>query len=76
MKQIGIKEARQNLRQLIEQVEHGEHITITRQGKAVAQLSPPRKMRKTLPSLTEFRQALGKSGTPAAELLRQERDAK
>lgn len=76
MKSIGIKEARQNLRELIVQVEHGEHITITRQGKAVAQLAPPRKIRKILPPLAEFRRELGKAGTPAAELLRTEREAK
>lgn len=76
MKQIGIKEVRQNLRSLIAQVEHGEHIIITRQGEAVAQLAPPRKIRKVLPPLAEFRQELGKAGTPAAELLRHERSAK
>lgn len=76
MKNIGIKEARQNLRELIEQVEHGEHITITRQGKAVAQLASPRKTRKALPALAEFRRELGKIGTSAAELLRAERAAK
>lgn len=76
MKHIGIKEVRQNLRHLIVQVEHGEQITITRQGKAVAQLAPPRKIRKVLPSLAEFRRELGKAGTPAAELLRAERSAK
>lgn len=76
MEQIGIKEARQNLRSLIARVEHGEQITITRQGKAVAQLTPPRKTRKVLPPLAEFRRELGKAGTPAAELLRAERSAK
>lgn len=76
MKNISIKEARQNLRELITQVEHGEQITITRQGKAVAQLAPPPKIHKVLPPLAEFRQELGKAGTPAAKLLRAERAAK
>jgi prevent-host-death family protein len=76
MKHIGIKEARQNLRSLIQQAERGEQIAITRQGKAVAQLGPPRKIRKRLPSLAEFRRGIGTAGTPAAELLRTERAAK
>lgn len=76
MKHIGIKEVRQNLRHLIVQVEHGEQITITRQGKAVAQLAPARKIRKVLPPLAEFRRELGKAGTPAVELLRAERSVK
>lgn len=76
VEQIGIKEARQNLRNLIARVERGEQITITRQGKAVAQLTPPRKVRKVLPPMEEFRQGLGEVGTAAAELLRTERSAK
>lgn len=76
MNHVGIKQARQNLRSLISRVEHGEQITITRQGKAVAQLAPPRKVRKALPPLAEFRREMGKAGTPAAELLRAERAAK
>ena len=76
MKHIGIKEARQNLRSLIQKVEHGEQIVITRQGEAVAQLGPPRKVRKALPSLAEFRREIGKTGTPAAGLLRTERALK
>ena len=48
MTSIGIKEARQNLRELIERVERGALITITRQGKAVAQLPALRANRRTL----------------------------
>ena len=59
MNYISIKEARQNLRSLISRVERGEQITITRQGKAFAQLAPARKTRKVLPALAEFRQELG-----------------
>jgi len=76
MKHIGIKEARQHLRELIEQVEHGESVVITRQGQMVAQLIPPQKPPKTLPSLAEFRNRIGSDGTPATRLLRAERDAR
>jgi prevent-host-death family protein len=75
MKQIGIKQARQQLPDLIDRVEAGEQIVITRLGKAVAQLVAAPKTPKPLPSLAEFRRGLGRPGTPAVKLLRAERDA-
>ena len=75
MKQVGIKQARQELPALIDRAEAGEEITITRQGKAVARLVGAPKRAKTLPSLAQFRQEIGDAGTPAAQLLREERDA-
>jgi len=39
--QIGIAEARKQLSQLIQAVEQGEPVLITRNGKPVAQLTPP-----------------------------------
>lgn len=70
MKYIGITEARQNLCAVVARVEHGERITITRQGKAVAQLAPARKI---LPPLAKFRRELGRDSTPAEVLLHAER---
>ena len=76
MKHIGIKQARRELPDLIDRAEAGEEIIITRQGKAVAKLvSAPRGL-KPLPSLAEFRRGIGRSGTPAVQLLREERDAR
>ena len=76
MKQVGIKQARQELPALIDQVEAGEGILITRQGKVVAQLvAVPRSLRP-LPSLAEFRRSKGRNGTSAARLLREERDGR
>jgi prevent-host-death family protein len=40
MKHVGIFEAKTNLSRLIEQVEKGQQVVITRNGKPVAQLSP------------------------------------
>ncbi len=74
MKHIGIKQARQELPDLIDRAEAGEEIVITRLGKPVANIMAISRAPKALPSLAQFRQALGKSGTPAAELLRGERD--
>ncbi len=76
MKHVGIKQARQNLPDLIDQVEAGEEILITRQGKAVAKLVSAPTTVKQLPSLEEFRRGIGRSGTPSAQLLREERDTR
>lgn len=73
MKNINVTEARRNLLELIKLAERGEYFTLTREGKVVAQLTPPR---KTLPSLAVFRRKLGKVGIPSAELLRTERSTK
>ena len=42
MKEAGIREARQNLTALIEEVRKGHEITITDRGRPVARLVPPR----------------------------------
>jgi prevent-host-death family protein len=41
MKKAGIREARQNLTALIEEVRKGHEVTITDRGKPVARLVPP-----------------------------------
>ncbi len=42
MREIGAFEAKNKLGQLLDLVEQGEEVTITRHGKAVVRLSPPR----------------------------------
>ena len=76
MKHVGIKQARQELPDLIDRAEAGEEIIITRQGKPVAKLVAAPKALKPLPSLAEFRRDLGRGGTPAAQLVREERNAR
>jgi prevent-host-death family protein len=75
MKQVGIKQARQELPDLIDRAEAGEEVIITRQGKPVAKLVPAPRAMKPLPSLAEFRRGAGRPGTPAAQLVREERNA-
>jgi antitoxin (DNA-binding transcriptional repressor) of toxin-antitoxin stability system len=76
MKHVGIKQARQQLPSLIDQAEAGEVVVITRLGKVVAQLVAAPTVRKPLPSLATFRQGMGRLGTPAVQLLREERDGR
>jgi prevent-host-death family protein len=42
IRKIGAFEARNRLGQLLDLVEHGEEVVITRHGKAVARLVPPK----------------------------------
>ena len=42
MREIGAFEAKNKLGQLLDLVEHGEEVIITRHGKAVARLVPPK----------------------------------
>jgi len=57
MLEINIKEARSGLSKLLDKVEQGQDILLTRRGKRVACLVAPKKERK-LPSLKEFRSTI------------------
>jgi prevent-host-death family protein len=65
MKQIGVYEAKTQLPRLLDEVERGETITITRHGRPVARLVPVggrrRSVRETIEAIEEFRKghALG-----------------
>jgi prevent-host-death family protein len=76
VKHVGIKQAREELPDLVHRAEAGEEIVITRQGKAVARLVAAPSSRKALPTLREFRRTLGQEGTPAVKLIRDERNAR
>jgi prevent-host-death family protein len=76
MKHVGIKQAREALPELVHRAEAGEEIVITRQGKAVARLVGAPRTPRALPPLREFRRSLGKDGTPAVKLIREERNAR
>ena len=60
MRSVGTFEAKTRLSALLEQVERGEEITITRHGKAIARLVPavaasPRRLEHTVARLEGFR---------------------
>jgi prevent-host-death family protein len=57
MKTVGVYEAKTHLAHLLDEVERGETITITRHGKAVAQLAPvaPAQRRPMAEIVEEFR---------------------
>ena len=66
MLEVNVKEARSKLSELLNKVEKGQEITITRRGKKVARLVSTR-TKATLPSLKGFRQTLSVIGKPMSE---------
>ncbi len=73
---VNLAQAKARLSELLDKVEAGQDILITRRGKAVAHLSPALAPRKPLPlqDLAGFRAGMPRLRRPAAELLREMRD--
>ncbi|MGH9364164.1 MAG: type II toxin-antitoxin system Phd/YefM family antitoxin [Thermoanaerobaculia bacterium] len=67
MASVSIKQARENLRSLLNRVAAGEEIFLLRRGKEVARLSPPRGARQKLPSLDAFRRSISVKGRPSSD---------
>ena len=77
--QVSVREAREQLSQLLKAVEHGEQVEITRRGRVVAQLAPPepspgieRDARASVRA--KLRDALPPSETVSAALIRELRE--
>jgi len=68
MRTVSIREARQKLRTLLDDVAAGEEIVLVRRGKAVARLVPADDARR-LPSLADFRDTIQLRGTTLGEEL-------
>jgi len=73
MREVSIREARQRLRALLDDVAAGEEILLVRRGKAVAVLVPAADA-KRLPSLADFRRSIELSGTTLGEELARTRE--
>ena len=58
MSKVNIKEARSQLRTLLNRVAAGEEVVIQRRGKDVARLVPPVRTSRPLPDLSGFRASL------------------
>ena len=68
MGEINVKDARSHLSALLDRVEKGEEIIITRRGKRVAKMVQPRNARN-LPSLKDFRASLKVRGKPLSQMV-------
>jgi prevent-host-death family protein len=76
MTHVSVRTAREKLPQLLDRVEKGEEVVVTRRGKAVARMVPVLREPRRLPALTDFRKTIGRRGTPSVTLLRAERNAR
>lgn len=71
--EINVKEARGKLSSLIDKVEEGNEVIISRRGKKVARLVPMSEKKK-LPSLKEFRASIKVQGEPLSSVVGRNRD--
>jgi prevent-host-death family protein len=67
VKNVSVKEARENLKSLIDRVAAGEEVILLRRGKEVARLIPPKSGGKRLPSLKDFCASIAVKGRPMSE---------
>jgi len=72
---FSLAEAKAQLSKLIELVESGEQVTITKRGKAVVKIVKSDPPRQQVPSLAEHRAGIRYLGEPAAEFIRKMRDS-
>lgn len=74
MSTVTLADAKAHLSHLIDQVEAGEEVVITRRGQPVARITPVEKPKKPLKSLVEFRSRMPRWRKSSTELLREMRD--
>lgn len=74
MRKAGIREARQDLSALIEDVKKGREIVITDRGRPVARLVPPSRLSATaLPDLSGFRLRMPRLTPPLSRSIARDR---
>ncbi len=74
MSTVSLAEAKAKLSELLDKVEAGEELVITRHGRPVARVSAVHAPKKPVPSLAEFRARMPKWRQASAGLLRKMRD--
>lgn len=75
MRTAGIREARQNLSRLLEEVRQGREVVITERGRPVAKLVPLDRPRgKGVPNLAAFRRKMPVLDPPLSASVTQDRD--
>jgi prevent-host-death family protein len=75
MRTAGVREARQNLSALLDEVKKGREVVITERGRAVAKLVPPgRRRRGGVPNLAAFRRRMPVLHPPLSTTVAEERE--
>jgi len=74
MRTAGVREVRQNLSALLDEVRKGREIVITERGRPVARLVPPGRPRgKGVPNLAAFRRSMPVLEPPLSASLAEDR---
>jgi prevent-host-death family protein len=71
---VTLVEAKAHLSELLDKVESGQDVVITRHGRPVATMSPVAQPKQALRSLAKFRATMPRLRKPSAVLLREMRD--
>jgi prevent-host-death family protein len=73
---VDVAQAQAHLSELLDKVEAGEEMIITRHGRAIAHLRPATRPKRPLrlDDLAAFRATMPSLGRPSVELLREMRD--
>jgi prevent-host-death family protein len=75
MRTAGVREARQNLSALLDEVKKGREVVITEHGRPVAKLVPLDRPRgKGVPNLAAFRRRMPILDPPLSTLVEEERE--
>lgn len=75
MRTAGVREARQNLSALLDEVKKGRAVVITERGRPVAKLVPPDKPRRRgLPNLAALRRRMPRIAPPLSEAIIEDRE--
>jgi prevent-host-death family protein len=70
---IGAKELRARLSEILDRVARGERIRIVRRGKPAAEILPVADEARGLPDLSAFRAGIKTKGKPTSQLVIEER---
>lgn len=71
---LGVKELRQRIGEVLERVARGEEVTVLKRGKPAARIVPPNAVSRPLPPQDEFRASIHMTGAPLSETVRSGRD--
>ncbi len=74
MIRVTISEVKARFNELIDRVEAGEDLIVTRRGRPVVKMITVRSVKQSIPSLSAFRVSIPRRKGSSAEALRQLRD--
>jgi len=74
MNSVSLAQAKAKLSQILNRVESGEDVVVTRHGRPIACISAVHAPKKPLKSLAAFRATMPRWSKPSARLLREMRD--